>query len=111
MFEKEVPTHVVEMIDSLFYIIFGIFPSSRHLFKTEEELLQTKLCWANGLESFRIIDSNDNVDLDAYSSAFIGILTLDQQHMPTFGQFLNFCLDRQGSKSKTRKNVKKSLAR
>lgn len=89
---KNKTKNAVEQINALFSIMFGLFPSTYSVLKDEETINHAKKVW---LDSFYLhgLVVDDRIDRDIFLKGLIETSKLTQQFMPSFGQFLNLCLD------------------
>lgn len=82
------PKKVLEFMDFLFENFFGLFPSTYSILKDEESLDLCKKTWLFAFKSSWLLDESNNYNLELLMRAVSLLSDLNQQFMPSCGQFI-----------------------
>jgi hypothetical protein len=81
----------IELINELFQLFFGVFPSTFSILKNIEDINNAKYFWAKGLFTIGKIDEKGDIDLEFIQRGVNKIYKLNQTFMPSLGEFINLC--------------------
>ncbi len=87
------------IINEIFSVMFGLFPSSISILSTEEVLNNCKREWWKGFMKRGIVDKNGDLDLVFIKRGVNKLYFLKQPFIPSFGEFFELCNDYSTEKS------------
>jgi hypothetical protein len=104
--ENEFYEFSADLIDMLFFDMFGLFPTSRLLFKNDEEINQTKKVWMDKCEEYGLLDPVGGQSI--FINGLEALPDLDIETMPSFSQFRKLCINNapENTKCDPSKNAK-----
>ena len=94
MIFKNLPEEAYKHIGILFSYFYGLYPSTFSLIKSVEDVRHCKQMWGHAFQNSGIISENGEINLKIIHNGIKKLFTLDQQFMPSCGQFINLCLQK-----------------
>lgn len=94
---KENVDILTNWINDFFQHMFRLFPSCLNIFKSTGEINLTKVAWVRGFMEADIVVRNDEglveIKLELLERGKKSLVFLNQQFMPSCGQFIHLCLN------------------
>lgn len=79
-------------LNKIFSQFFGLFPSCYSVFHSQEEVDHSKKAWCHAFIEANLMMENGWVDKEKINKGLKCLPYLNQQFMPSAGQFINLCL-------------------
>jgi hypothetical protein len=81
----------LELINALFNKFFALFPASFNLFESQKDLDSARRIWCISFWKVGLLDENGILNKELISVGNKRLLFLNQEYMPSFGQYMKLC--------------------